>query len=525
LLLGNIFREAGQPDQARNCYGACRELAPDNVTALICLGNLARDQRRSREARLWHTRAWQLRPNDPHIQSNLAVILGDAGDTAGAIRLLESSLRLQPAPLSHSNLLLTLHYDSSVAPERLADEHRVWAGRYAREVPRLSPANDFEPERKLRLGFVSADFKQHPVGRLIEALWRHLDGAQFEVAAYDTGTRPDSMTERLRQLAGRWRSLKGLNDDAAAELIRGDRVDVLFDLAGHSAGNRLLVFARKPSPVQITWFGYPNTTGLAAVDWRLTDAVSDPPGECEERYVERLLWLPQAAWIYRAPEEDFPLQPLPFTRGLPFTFGSLNNPAKASEASLAAWEAILRQVPESRLVLLAQQDEDCQQLLRERFQRAGIQPARVCLVPQGAPRQFYQYHYEIDLMLDPFPYNGAVTTADALWMGVPVLSLRGHTYVSRQGACLLGRLGLGEWICADADEYVRLAAACARNPLPLAALSETLRSRLQNSPFMDYRRFATDFAAAIRSAWLQKCAQHSGIPAREGTRKETGPAA
>ena len=188
-----------------------------------------------------------------------------------------------------------------------------------------------------RLGFVSADFKHHPVGRLLEALWRRLDRAQFEVAAYDAGTRPDSMTECLRQLADHWQSLKGLDDAAAAEIIRRDKVDVLCDLAGHSAGNRLLVFARKPSPVQVTWFGYPNTTGLEAVDWRLTDAVCDPPVESEGRYVERLLRLPEVPWIYRAPEEDFPLQPLPCTRGQPFTFGCLNNPAKVSEASLAAW--------------------------------------------------------------------------------------------------------------------------------------------------------------------------------------------
>jgi predicted O-linked N-acetylglucosamine transferase (SPINDLY family) len=334
---------------------------------MVCLGNLARDQRQTREARLWYEQALQAKPGDPNVQTNLANILCDTGHTAEAIRLLESSLRTRPAALTHSNLLLTLHYDSQTTPERIAAEHQAWAVLYAKAIRRLPLRNDWSAARRLRLGFVSADFKQHPVGRLVEALWRHLDREQFEVAAYDAGTRQDSLSEKLRTLADRWQSLQGFNDADAAELIRRDAVDVLFDLSGHTAGNRLLVFAHKPAPMQVTWFGYPNSTGLDAIDWRLTDALSDPPGEYESRYVEKLLRLGAAPWLYKAPEESLPIRPLPHTRGAPFTFGCLNNSAKTSEASLAAWIDILRLCPQARLMLMARDDEDYQQQLRGNF--------------------------------------------------------------------------------------------------------------------------------------------------------------
>jgi predicted O-linked N-acetylglucosamine transferase (SPINDLY family) len=503
LLLGSIFREAGHPQDAHNCYRACLELSPGKVSAMICLGNLARDQRQTREARLCYEQALQAKPGDPNVQTNLASILCDTGHTGEAIRLLESSLRTRPAALTHSNLLLTLHYDSQTAPERIASEQRAWAALYAKAIRRLPLRNDWSAARRLRLGFVSADFKQHPVGRLVESLWRHLDREQFEMVAYDAGTRLDGLSEKLRTLTNRWQSLQGLSDADAAELIRRDAIDVLFDLSGHTAGNRLLIFAHKPAPMQATWFGYPNSTGLDAIDWRLSDALSDPPGANESRYTEKLLRLPSAPWLYKAPEEPLPIRPLPHTRGEPFTFGCLNNPAKTSEASLAAWIAILRLCPKARLMLMTRDDEDYQQQLRQRFALQGVSASQLLLVVPGTPRQFYEYPYQVDLLLDPFPYNGAVTTCDALWMGIPVISVVGSSYVSRQGVCVLSLLGLSEWLCATPEDYVQRAVALAQTPAVLAAGSPGLRARLQNSPFMDYPQFARDFANAIRSAWQE----------------------
>ncbi len=501
LLLGNIFRESGHSDEARDCFGACLELSPGMVSAMLCLGNLARDQRKTRDARQWYERALQAKPGDPNVQSNLANVLCDLGQTAEAIRLLETSLRTRPDALAHSNLLLTLHYDSQITPEHIAREQRRWAGLYAKGISQLPLPSDRSSLRRLRLGFVSADFKQHPVGRMMEVLWRHLDRKDFEVVAYDAGSRKDALGDKLRTLADRWQSLQGLDDAAAAALIRRDGVDVLCDLSGHTAGNRLLVFAHKPAPVQMTWFGYPNSTGLDTVDWRLTDDLADPPGSSESNYTEKLLRLPGAPWVYRAPQESLPVRALPHTRGQPFTFGCLNNPAKSSEASLAAWMAILRRCPGARLLLLTRQDDEYQQQLRQRFAQQGVAESQLVLVPPGTPAQFYEYHYQVDLLLDPFPYNGAVTTCDALWMGVPVLTVAGASYVSRQGLCVLSKLGLPEWIATTPKDYVDRAVQLAHEPGALAAASSRLRARLERSCFMDYPRFASEFTEAVRRAW------------------------
>ena len=507
LLLGHIFRKAGHPDDAANAYHACRELQPDFVAAWIALGGLARAQHQAREARVCFESALKLRPQDPNVQTNLAAVLSDAGCARESIELLEAALRTNPAArLAHSNLLLTLHYDSGTTPERLAAEHRLWAERHVAARPCALRPSDPAPERRLRLGFLSADFKNHPVGRFMEVLWRHLNRAAFEVMVYDAGTAADNLTASLRLQTRSWQSLAGLSDKEAAERIRKDGVDVLFDLSGHSAGNRLLVFAEKPAPIQATWFAYPNTTGLTAMDYRLTDELADPVGSSESFYVEKLLRFKQIAWLYRPPDVAYEVRPLPHSRGQPFTFGCLNNPAKASAASLAAWAEILRRCPKARLRLQAQADADRLADLTRQFIRAGARADQLQFVHPGPPQQYYESHYDVDLMLDPFPYNGAITTADALWMGVPALSLTGHTYASRQGVCLLRNLGLEDWLCASPEEYVQKGVHAAEQPQSLAVLNTELRDRLTHSPVMNYAGFATEFESLLRDAWRKLCA-------------------
>ena len=507
LLLGHIFRKAGHPDDAANAYHACRELQPDFVPAWIALGGLAREQRKARDARVFFESALKLRPHDPNIQTNLATVLADAGWVRESIELLEAALRTNPAAhLAHSNLLLTLHYDSGTTPERLAAEHRLWAQRHVVARPRAPRPSDLAPERRLRLGFLSADFKNHPVGRFMEVLWRHLSRDAFEVIAYDAGTATDNLTASLRLQARSWYSLAGLSDREAAARIRKDGVDVLCDLSGHSAGNRLLVFSEKPAPIQATWFAYPNTTGLTAMDYRLTDELADPVGSSESFYVEKLLRFKQIAWLYRPPDVAYGIRPLPHSRGQPFTFGCLNKPAKASAASLAAWAEILRRCPKARLRLQTQDDADRLEDLSRELIRAGARADQLQFVHPGPPEQYYESHYDVDLMLDPFPYNGAVTTADALWMGVPALSLAGHTYVSRQGVCLLRNLGLEDWLCGSPEEYVQKGVHAAEQPQSLAALNTELRDRLTHSPMMNYAGFAAEFESLLRDAWRKLCA-------------------
>ena len=507
LLLGHILRQAGHAGDATDAYRACLELQPDHVTALMALGNLSREQRQTRTARQFFEAALKLRPNDPNILTNLATVLGDVGLIHESIQLLESALRANPAAReAHSNLLLTRHYDADTTPELLARDHRLWADRHASGIPRLKLLVDRDPERKLRLGFVSADFKNHPVGRLMEVLWRHLSPELFDIFVYDSGTLADSLTALLRPRAHTWRALAGMADDTAATLIQQDRIDVLFDLSGHTAGNRLLMFARKPAPLQVTWFAYPNTTGLPAVDLRITDDLADPPGLCESRYVEWLLRFKRMAWLYRPPDTGHSVKPLPHTRGHPFTFGCLNNPAKTSTASLDAWAEILRGCPAARLLLLVRDDSDYLADLTRRFVDAGAQAGQLKFVHSAPPTQFFDYHYEVDLILDPFPYNGAVTTCDALWMGVPVLSLAGDSYASRQGVTLLTNLGLKEWIADSVPDYVHKAIEAATHPQPLAALNTELRGRLTGSEVMNYAGFSNEFTTLVREQWRAYCA-------------------
>ena len=507
LLLGHVLRKAGHFADAADAYEACLQLSPEHVTALIALGNLAREQRQTRRAREYFERALRMRPEDPNILNNLAAVLCDVGRTRESIDLLEHALRANPAAHeTGSNLLLTLHYDSTMPPERLAAAHRSWAAQHAASIPRLALDVDRNPGRRLRVGFLSADFKNHPVGRLMEALWPRLDRSVMEVLAFDAGTSADAVTAGLHGFTEAWHSLAGLSDESTAMLIQRDRVDILVDLSGHTAGNRLLVFARKPAPIQITWFAYPNTTALAAMDYRISDGLADPAGTVEARYAERLLRFREIAWQYRPPITDLEVQPLPHTRGRPFTFGCLNNPAKVSEATLRLWAEILRRCPASRLLLLVRDDDESIATLHRRWMEAGLRPDQLVCVHSAPPRQFLAYHYEVDLILDPFPYNGAVTTADALWMGVPVLTLAGDSYVSRQGVAVLSQLGLQEWIAGSAAEYVQKAVAATVDPTPLATLNRELRVRLERSPLMDHDRFAREFESRMREVWRSGCA-------------------
>ncbi|MDP6754212.1 MAG: hypothetical protein QGF56_11045, partial [Verrucomicrobiota bacterium] len=272
--------------------------------------------------------------------------------------------------------------------------------------------------------------------------------------------------------------------------------DALIDLSGHTSGNRLGVLAQKPAPVQTALFAYPNTTGLAAVDWRITDAQADPPG-AEPLYVEQLLRLPSVAWVYGAPDDSPEPDGLPCLGGAPFTFGCLNNPAKISAAAVETWSAILRACPGARLMLLVRDDPAHEGLLLAKFERHGISAGQLLFVAKGPERGYLEAHNRIDLMLDPFPYNGGVTTGDCLWMGTPILALEGDSYVSRQGVSLLTAVGLPEWIAADREALVAKAVDWRQAPERLAKRSEGLRERLRRSPLMDHAGYAREWTGAL----------------------------
>jgi predicted O-linked N-acetylglucosamine transferase (SPINDLY family) len=468
------------------------------------LGLLCRDQRKTGEARHCFEQAVRLRPEDPFLLSNLAVVLGDVGQVSESIRHFEAALRLHPqAMTAHSNLLLTLHYDPAGSPSRVKEEHQRWAERHA---PSVSPQSSAQStvrrcleEGPIRVGFLSGDFRRHPVGRLLAAVWRQWSANEVRVHAYETGGPADDMTGQLRDRADFWRRLDQLSDESAADQIAADQIDVLIDLSGHTSGHRLGVLHHRPAPVQMTWFGYPNTTGLSSVDYRLTDGEADPSG-VEDRYSERLIRLPQVAWVYQPTEPILPVLPRPSARGGRFTWGCLNNPAKVHSGCLDVWGRILKALPDSQLLLLAREDDESRERIQSGLLSAGAMPGQWVFVPPGTSRQYCEYHHRVDVMLDPFPYNGAVTTADALWMGVPVLGIRGDSYHSRQGWMIARAMGLEDWICSSPEALITRAVDLAENPGFIQSLSISLRSRLQASPLMDHHAFARHLLSVLREA-------------------------
>jgi len=380
-----------------------------------------------------------------------------------------------------------------------------------------------------------ADFREHPVPRLIGPVLRHHDRSQVEVFCYSSVAQPDRMTERMKGLANEWRDISRLSDHEAAELIRSDRIDILVDLAGHWADSRMMLFARKPAPVQVQIL-YPGTTGLEAMDYRITDEWSDPAGDSDGHYVERLVRLPRCAWCYQ-PDEDGPaVRPLPALSAGHMTFGCLNNPVKVTDQCLQLWGRILENVPGSRLLLLCAGENVAQpppavsergstscvafppdggtqpraavpQVLpiQDRLGRLGINPVRVEPVRRQPRRQYLELFNQIDIALDPYPYNGETTTCDGLWMGVPHVALAGDRCASRRTMSHLCNLGFGELVASSGDQYVRIATTLAGDLPRLAELRASMRERMAGSPMMDYRGYIVHLESAYRAMWRAWC--------------------
>ena len=387
------------------------------------------------------------------------------------------------------------------------EEHRRWNRQHAEPLKKfIQPhTNDRNPDRRLRIGYVSPDLREHVVGQNLLPLLAKHDHQRVEVFAYAKVPAPDAMTERLRSHTDAWRSLVGLSDAQAADLIRQDRIDILVDLALHTANNCLLVFARKPAPVQVTYLAYAGSSGLTTMDYRLSDPYLDPPGGDESVYSEQTLRLPETYWCYQ-PVVDLPPQPPPALEKGFITFGCLNNFCKVNEPLLSLWAEILRGVPHSRLLLHAYEGSPRQHVL-EHLQREGIDPHRVSFAGKLPVAVYFQQYHSIDIALDTFPYGGGTTTCDTLWMGVPVVSLAGKTAVGRAGLSILSNVGLPELVANTPEEYVHLAIRLANDLPRLKDLRSTLRQRMQASPLMDAPRFARNVEAAYRQMWRNWCEQ------------------
>ena len=501
--LGLALSNKGDTATAHDTLKHALELNPDYPEAHNALGLNLEALGRKDDAMFHYQKAVALKPDLADGWSNLGVNLTEQGRVEEAIGCLRESLVHRPsaAPI-HSNLLLLLNYSSHLAPETVRDETFAWADRFGGDPPDRPPVPEpHAPDRPLKVGYVSADFRDHTVAGFIETLLWHHDRDRVEVYAYAQVTRPDATTERLRSLANHWRPVAALSDRQLAEQVRADNIDVLIDLSGHTAGNRLLTFAQRPAPVQATVFGYPGTTGLKAIDFRITDPVSDPPGATEHLSAEGLLRLPENAWVYAPPAGAPAVTPLPAANRKSFTFGCLNNPAKISDACLDTWVKLLSGTAGTRLVILGGQSQTGAKRLVERFVTAGVFRDRVEVVMRLKKAEYYEAYQLFDLTLDPFPYNGGVTTGDSLWMGVPVLTVEGATYHARQGTMVMRQLGLGEFVADSPAGLIRIAQAWTRRRPELAEIRAGLRERMTAAPIADGPRYVRHLEEALRREW------------------------
>jgi predicted O-linked N-acetylglucosamine transferase (SPINDLY family) len=409
---------------------------------------------------------------------------------------------------ARSCLLFALHNLEEIPREELFAEHLAYGHKVGGPAANSFVASD--PDKRLRVAILSPDLRMHSCAFFIEPLLRHLDRSQFEVYLYHDHFREDTVSQRLRGMAAVWRNFIGQPAAMVEKTIRDDAPDILVDLTGHIGLNRLPLFARRLAPVQVTYLGYPDTTGVPAMDFRFTDAVADPEGEVDRFATEKLVRFAPTAWAYAPPADAPGVVPAPAaTRGW-VTFGCFNNLAKITDRMLGTWARILDAVPQARLRLKGRGlgDAAVRESYCARLARCGLDPARVELLDRTADtRQHLALYNDIDVALDTFPYNGTTTTCEALWMGVPVVSLAGDRHMSRVGASLLTAVGHPEWIAADADDYVRRAIELASDPARLAGMAAGLRDELLRSPLLDHAGQAARFGAALRACWVERCAR------------------
>ncbi len=513
FMLAQLMEGTGRFDTAIQHYQYSIELDTRFVEALNNLGVLFKKVHRYRDAVGCFERVLKLNPGSAQVLSNLGNCLKESGQIDTAIDTLEKAVASDPNLLgAHSNLLLALNYLEDKSPEEVAEAHKAWGkasnlGEHVRSRP-----YDFsryqeqkgDLQRRIKLGFVSADLHRHSVAFFIEPLLEHLDRKRFELTCYYNNSVTDPVQERLQQASEHWVAVESWNDDALADQIYKDAIDILIDLSGHSAHNRLPVFARRPAPVQMTWLGYPNTTGLAAIDYRISDDIADPPGSSEALCSEEILRVDGGFLCYQGNDELPEPVDTPALKNGYITFGCCNNAVKISPAQVARWSEILKALPTARLLLKAPQfgDLHTREHFLSLFQKQGIDPGRLAfsgLVPDYVDHM--RFYETIDIALDTFPYNGTTTTFEGLWMGVPALTLAGDSHASRVGASILTRLGLEKCVAHSSEDLLECALGMSADLDALNQVRRKLRLDLKSLVIGDPERFTRNMESVLKNAW------------------------
>jgi predicted O-linked N-acetylglucosamine transferase (SPINDLY family) len=540
IQLATQLHQQGELQQAETIYRQVLEVEPDNLDALHLLGVIAAqtlhydaaielfnqaiqlddtvpsvynslgsvfgNQNLFAEAASYYQKALALDSKDADLHSNLAYALRAQGQLAEALAIYQQALLLQPDNVTiHQDYLFTLNYASHYSAAEIYAEHLKFDKRHTARLASIH-RNPRQPQKRLKIGYVSPDLRKHTVGYFMAPLLENQNHQQFEIFCYYNHAQSDEFTEQFKQSADQWRACAGMTDEALTNQIRQDGIDILVDLSSHMRGNRLLVFARKPAPIQVTYLGNPSTTGLKTMDYRLTDWHTDPVG-FEAFNSEQLMRLPDSFFCYRPPQDCPPVADLPMLREGHITFGSCNALIKLNATVINLWANILTAVPHSRLLLKTHGLTSVltKQELTKRFTDLGISAERLILLESSAPPEHLYAYHQIDIGLDTFPFNGGTTTCEALWMGVPVITLAGDRSVSRLGASILSVVGLPQLIATTAEEYVTIAIKLAQEVPILRTLRAGLRDQMTHSALMDGPRFARQVEALYREMWEKWC--------------------
>lgn len=515
-MLGCVYSAMNQQQEAISAYERCIALKPDLVEAHNNLGVMYKNTEQFELAVRHFREVVKRQPRSAYALSNLGNVLKDAGYMHKALEVLDQAIKADPFLASaYSNLLITLNYLDDQGAEAIFERHQDWVqhvpteikpDRFRFDVSRYSRNGSGQPG-KIRLGLVSPDLHQHSVAYFISPVFEKLDREQFELYVYYNNSRQDAIQQRFESLSDVWRNVMQMSEAELAMRIHEDKVDVLVDLAGHTANNRLAVFYQKPAPVQVSWLGYPNTSGLAQMDYRLVDEKTDPPGLADKFATETLLRLEQSFLCYSPMMDESeapPVSPLPALENNYVTFGSFNNLLKLTGTVIETWAKILNEVADSKLMIKSRQlgNQMTRDRVIKRFAEFGISQSRLILhemVPDH--RAHLKLYNQVDIALDTFPYNGTTTTCEALWMGVPTLTLCGETHASRVGASLLQCVSMDHFVAESIEDYVGKAKTLSIDLDDLAETRIRLRRQLNASALCDQSAFMMHFEHCIQSIW------------------------
>jgi predicted O-linked N-acetylglucosamine transferase (SPINDLY family) len=509
INLGSLFYLKGQLENASECYRRSLVLRPDCAEAHRNIGIIMNDMGRFEEAAKNYQMALAIKPDYTEAYSSLGVALQNLGNLQEAILSYQKALELDPSfTTAYSNMLLIKNYVADVPGKTLLAD----AIQFGQIVERLANTytnwtNSPEKGKCIKIGIVSGDLRNHPVGYFAEGVLTELANQDnLKVIVYHNSVREDELSRRIRGCCRAWYSVVEMSDQNLAFQIRQDGIDILFDLSGHTAQNRLPLFAWKPAPIQVSWLGYFATTGVAAVDYLIADPWTVPDDE-EIQFTEKIVRMPETRLCFTRPDIDIETSGLPAIKNGYITFGCFNNLSKMNDAVIELWARVLESIPSSRLFLKAMQLNDpvAQKRVALRFSKAGINPNRLILEGFSNRKDYFAAYHRVDIAVDPFPFPGGTTSVEGLWMGVPVLTLAGGSLLSRQGVGILSNMEMTEWIAHSHDEYVKRAIMHASDLTRLSELRKCLRDRLKASPLLDASRFARQFNDVLRSMWVAWC--------------------